>query len=131
MRIVDVNEIAALKATNQPSPKGKLPAGLRKALYAFFVGAASKLIQGAGDGYAFLLHVSLAMKDHDYARLLLDDFIQESGSALKKKSGSAYTSLLSDLHAAYNDLKTTEPSLRISTLSWSGSAFTSMAPTSR
>jgi hypothetical protein len=53
----------------------------------------------------------LATKDHDYARLLLDDFIQESGTALKKKGGSSYTALLSELQADYNDLKTTDPSL--------------------
>jgi hypothetical protein len=111
VRIVDVNEIIALKATNQPAPKAKLPTGLKKALYTFFVGAASKLIQGDGEGYAFLLHVSLATKDHDYARLLLDDFIQESGAALKKKSGSLYTSLISELQAAYNDLKATDSTL--------------------
>lgn len=111
LRIVDVNEITALQASNQPSPKAKLPSGLRKALCTFFVGAASKIIQQASDGYAFLLHVSLATKDHDYARLLLDDFKQDAVSALKKKSGSAYTTLINDLQAAYNDLKTTDPSL--------------------
>jgi hypothetical protein len=111
VRITDVNEITALKASNQPSPKAKLPVGLKKALYTFFVGAASRIIQGAGDGYAFLLHVSLATKDHDYARLLLDDFMQESGAALKKKGGATYTALLAELKAAYADLKATEPSL--------------------
>lgn len=111
VRIVDVNEIAALRATNQPSPKGKLPTGLKRALYTFFVGAASRIIQGAGEGYAFLLHVSLSTKDHDYARLLLDDFMQETGAALKKKNGTAYTSLLNELQAAYNDVKATDPSL--------------------
>ncbi len=111
VRLTDVNEITALKASNQPSPKAKLPAGLKTALYTFFMGAASRIIQRAGDGYAFLLHVSLATKDHDYARQLLDDFMQESGTALKKKTGTAYTTLLKDLKTAYDDLKTTEPSL--------------------
>jgi hypothetical protein len=111
VRIVDVNEIAALKATNQPAAKGKLPVGLKKALYTFFVGAASKLIKGEGDGYAFLLHVSMATKDHGYARSLLDDFIQDSVAALKKKSGTPYTSLLAELQGAYNDLKTSDPLL--------------------
>jgi Z1 domain len=111
IRIVDVAESAALKATNQPNPKAKLPAGVRKALCAFFVGAASKIIQGSGDGYAFLLHVSMATKDHDYARQLLDDFIQESGAALKKESGGPFNSLLNELQAGYNDLKASDPSL--------------------
>lgn len=111
VRIVNVNEITALQATNQPSPKAKLPVGLRKALCAFLVGAASKIVQGASTGYAFLLHVSLATKDHDYARLLLDDFKNDAVSALKKKTGSAYTSLTNDLQTAYNDLKATDPSL--------------------
>ena len=91
VRLVDVNEITALKASNQPSPKGKLPAGLKKALCSFFVGAASKIIQGATEGFAFLLHVSLSTKDHDYARLLLDDFKQDAVSTLKKKTGASYT----------------------------------------
>jgi hypothetical protein len=111
VRIVDVNEITALKASNQPSPKAKLPPGLKKALCTFFVGAASKIIQGKGDGYAFLLHVSLSTKDHDYARLLLDDFKQEAVSTLKKKSGTAYMALLTELQAAYSDLKSSDPSL--------------------
>ncbi len=111
LRIVDVNEITALKATNQPSPKAKLPNGLKRALYAFFIGAASRIIQGAGEGYAFLLHVSLATKDHDFARLLLDDFMQETGTSLRKKSGPQYTSLLGELQSAYADLKATDPSL--------------------
>jgi hypothetical protein len=111
VRIVDVAESTALKASNQPNPKAKLPAGVRKALCAFFVGAASKIIQGSGDGYAFLLHVSMATKDHEYARQLLDDFIQESGAALKKKSGSPYNTLLNELQAGYNDLKVSDPSL--------------------
>lgn len=111
VRMVDVNEIASLKATNQPNPKAKLPAGLRKALCGFFIAAASKIIQGKGDGYAFLLHVSLATKDHDYARGLLDDFIQESSAALKKKVGAPYNVLFAELQAAYKDLKATDPSL--------------------
>lgn len=109
--ITDVNEITALKASNQPSPKAKLPAGLRTALCTFFVGAASRIITGDGDGYAFLLHVSLATKDHDYARQLLDDYMQECGAALKKKSGSPYTALLNELQSCYNDLQTTDASL--------------------
>jgi hypothetical protein len=111
MRIVDVNEITVLRATNQPSPKAKLPTGVKKALYTFFVGAASKIIQGAGDGYAFLLHVSLSTKDHDFTRLLLDDFKQETISTLKNKSGTLYKTLLRDLQTAYDDLLTTEPGL--------------------
>jgi hypothetical protein len=111
LRITDVNEINDLKATNQPNPKAKLPAGLRKALCTFFVGAAARIIQGAGEGYAFLLHVSLATKDHVYARQLLDDYIQEAGTALKKKAGSPYTTLLKELQAGYDDLKASESTL--------------------
>lgn len=111
LRIVDVNEITVLKATNQPNPKSRLPQGLRRSLCTFFVGAASRIIQGAGDGYAFLLHVSLATKDHEYDRQLIDDYIQEAGTALKKKVGTAYTSLLADLQAGYADLTTTEANL--------------------
>jgi len=111
IRLVNVNEITALKATNQPSPKATLPPGLRKALCTFLVGSASKIINGEGNGYAFLLHVSLATKDHEYTRLLVTEFKQKSGAALKSKSGAAYNSLVIDLQEAYNDLKITDPSL--------------------
>lgn len=111
VRIVNSNEISLLQATNQPAPKGKLPDGLRKALSAFLVGASSKIIKKASDGYAFLLHISLATRDHDYARLLLEDYKQEAVVALKKKSGSAYIALINELKSAYADLQQTESAL--------------------
>jgi hypothetical protein len=43
--------------------------------------------------------------------MLLADFKNDAVSALKKKTGSACTSLINDLQAAYNDLKATDPSL--------------------
>jgi hypothetical protein len=111
IRTVDVNEITALKATHQPHAKGAIPAGLKRAVCTFLVGAASKIIKGEGNGYAFLLHVSLATKDHEYSRELLSEFKQKSGAALKQKSGAAYTSLMKELQAAYQDLEKTEPAL--------------------
>jgi Z1 domain-containing protein len=112
LELVDINETTQLTASNQPSPTGGLPPGLKKAVCTFFVGATSKIIKNPSQGYAFLLHVSMGNKDHEYTRQLLGDFKQESAAALKKKTGSAYTALIKNLQAAHADLKTTDPNLQ-------------------
>lgn len=111
LELVDLNETTQLTASNQPSPKGGLPSGLKKALYTFFVGAASQIIKNPPENYAFLLHVSMSTKDHEYTRQLLDDFTKEMSATLKKKTGSTYNALIKSLQDAYDDLKGTEPSL--------------------
>ncbi|MCU1224681.1 MAG: hypothetical protein JWQ42_2774 [Edaphobacter sp.] len=110
-RIVDLAETAQLTASNQPTSRGNLPTGLKRAICTYFVAAAARLIQGSTENYAFLLHVSMGTKDHEYTRQLIDDFKQDAFDALKKKKGSTYTALIKELHAAYDDLKATEPSL--------------------
>lgn len=113
LRIVDLNEVTLLKASNQPKPSGTLPAGLKKALYAFLVGAAAKIIERPSDpdGYAFLCHVSMSTKDHEYTRQLLDDFMGETISAFSNRPSAKYKALEKGLMEAYADLLTTEPNL--------------------
>jgi hypothetical protein len=111
LRDVDIDEVALLKATNQPKPNGVLPAGLKKALYTFFVGAAAKVISRPADNFAFLCHVSMSTKDHEYTRLLLDDFRGDVISAFKSNPSAKYAAVEKALKVAYDDLATTEPSL--------------------
>jgi hypothetical protein len=111
LRIVDLNEVTQLKATNQPKPTGALPAGLKRALYTFLVGAAAKIIERPSEGFAFLCHVSMSTKDHEFIRQLIDDFKEETIGALENKSSTKYKALERALQDAYNDLLTTESDL--------------------
>ena len=108
LRYVDINETTQLKASNQPKPTGALPTGLKKALYAFFVGAAAKVIARPADNFAFLCHVSMGTKDHEYTRLLLDDFKGDTINAFKDKSSAKYAALEKGIKEAYQDLSNTE-----------------------
>lgn len=107
LRLVDINEVALLKASNQPKPTGALPAGLKKALYTFLVGAAAKVIERPSENFAFLCHVSMSTKDHEYTRQLLDDFRADTITTFKNKASVKYVVLEKALKEAYDDLATT------------------------
>jgi Z1 domain-containing protein len=111
LRDVDINEIALLKASNQPSPSGSLPTGLKKALFTFFVAAAAKVIARPAENFAFLCHVSMGTKDHEYTRLLLDDFKGDTISAFKNKSSAKYKAMEKGIKDACDDLSKTDQSL--------------------
>jgi hypothetical protein len=111
LRMVDINEVALLKASNQPRPTGALPAGLKKALYTFLVGAAAKVIERPAENFAFLCHVSMSTKDHEYTRQLLDDFKADTISAFKDKASPKYAALERALKDAYDDLAVAAKSL--------------------
>jgi hypothetical protein len=111
LRNVDINEIDLLKASNQPTPSGKLPPGLKKALFTFFAAAAAKVITRPTENFAFLCHVSMGTKDHEYTRLLLDDFKGEAISAFKNKSSAKYATMAKGIQEAYDDLSKTDKSL--------------------
>jgi len=111
LRDVDINEIALLKASNQPKPTGTLPKGLKNALLTFFVAAAAKVITRPTENFAFLCHVSMGTKDHEYTRLLLDDFKAETISAFKNKSSAKYAAMEKGMKEAYDDLSKTDKSL--------------------
>jgi hypothetical protein len=111
LRIVDLNEVTQLKASNQPNPTGKLPAGLRRALYTFLVGASSKIIERPEQGFAFLCHVSMSTKDHEFIQRLIDDFKEETISAFGNKTSAKYNALQQALRDAHKDLSATDPTL--------------------
>jgi hypothetical protein len=111
LRDVDINEIALLKASNQPKPTGSVPPGLKKALYTFLVGAAAKVMVRPAENFAFLCHVSMGNKDHEYTRLLLDDFKGDTISAFKSKSSAKYIAMEKGIREVYDDLSKTDQSL--------------------
>ena len=111
LRNVDINEIALLKASNQPTPSGKLPPGLKKALFTFFAAAAARVITRPTENFAFLCHVSMGTKDHEYTRLLLDDFKGDAINAFKNKSSAKYAAMAKGIQEAYDDLLKTDNSL--------------------
>jgi hypothetical protein len=111
LRDVDINEITSLTASNQPRPSGALPIGLKRSLFSFFVGAAAKVIARPTENFAYLCHVSMGTKDHEYIRLLLDDFKGDTISAFKSKSSAKYTAMEKGIREAYDDLSKTDKSL--------------------
>ncbi len=112
LREVDINEVNQLVASYQPSPSGgEMPSGLRRALHTFFVAAAARLIKRPSDGFAFLCHVSVRKIDHQYVVDLMDQFQQQTITALKADGEARYDKVVADLKAAYNDLLQTELTL--------------------
>jgi hypothetical protein len=110
LRIVDLEEVTQLKASNQPTPSGTLPAGLKRALYTFLVGAAARIIRDPSEGFAFLCHVSMSNRDHTYIQQLFDDFKQDTAPILASRPAK-YKVVRKALEDAYADLGGTEPNL--------------------
>lgn len=111
LRIVDLAEVNQLRASNQPTPTGSLPSGLRKALYSFLVAAGARVIERPTDGFGFLCHVSMSTRDHAFIRTLIDSFKESTINAFQKPASSAYLAMMKGLREAYDDLKTTETGL--------------------
>lgn len=111
LRLVDMAEVNQLRATNQPSPTGVLPAALKQALYTFLVAASAKVIERPTEGFAFLCHVSMSTRDHAYTVTLIDGFKEDTINAFQKPASSKYQAMLKGLNEAYTDLKSTEPKL--------------------
>lgn len=113
LRPVDLSEVSQLQATNQPSPTGKIPDGLKKAVYAFLVGASARVITDSTyqGGFAFLCHVSMNKGDHAHIVKLLDNFKEEMITTIGSPSSIKYKTLMRELKVAYDDLATTDSSL--------------------
>lgn len=111
LRYVDLNELAALNATNQPTPSTKVPKGLEAAVFTFLVAAGARVINRPTENFAFLCHVSMSNKDHEYVRLMLDDMKQQTITALAQPGKPNQSRVLAALRAAYDDLSTTEANL--------------------
>jgi hypothetical protein len=111
LRIVDLAEVNQLRASNQPSPIGAVPRGLRQALCTFLIGAAARVIDRPTESFAFLCHVSMATRDHAFIVALLDSFKEEVINAFTDAGKSKYQTLLKNFKSAYDDLKATETTL--------------------
>ena len=107
LRIVDLEEVEQLRAMHQPNPADVIPTGLKRALHAFFVGATAKMMQGHGENYSFLCHVSYARIDHRRIVELIDRFKEETMNTLSNSSSGQHHRLIKDLREAYEDLSRT------------------------
>jgi len=111
LEYVDLEEVELLRATNQPTPTGTVPPGLRRALCTFLVAATSKIIQGSDHSFAFLCHVSMNTKDHEHIVTLIDRFKEVTAKTLQNRPGQQYMKLYKELKQAYDDIATTEQNL--------------------
>lgn len=111
LRIVDLAEVNQLRATNQPAPTGRMPVGLRTALLTFLVGASAKVIERPTEGFAFLCHVSMSTRDHDFIVTMVDAFKEETINAFQNRNSARFANLMRGLQAAYDDVLVTEANL--------------------
>jgi hypothetical protein len=108
VREFDLNDIAALSAAGQPTPKLEIPRSLLKALDIFMVAATYKRMRDADQNCAFLCHVSTKTADHKHIVDLLRRYKMDLARGAKAK----VPGLVSRLEAAYDDLATTHVGLR-------------------
>lgn len=111
LRYVDLDEIDHMRTTHQPAPTDTVPTGLRKALYAFFVAAASRVMKEPQESYAFLCHVSVNKRDHQHIVNLMDRFKADTINDFQNQNAKSYTALLKGLRDAYDDLSQTDSSM--------------------
>ena len=111
LRYVDLDEIDHMRATHQPVPTDTVPTGLRRALYAFFVAAASRVMKEPQESYAFLCHVSVNKRDHQHIVNLMDRFKADTINDFQNQKAKSYTTLLKGLRDAYDDLSQTDSSM--------------------
>jgi hypothetical protein len=107
LRDVPLNEVDQMRATRQPQPSGSVPAGLRRALDTFLVAATGRLIEFPNDNFAFLCHVSVNKRDHDYIVGLIDRYKEEALRDLHNNSSN----VRDRLRDTYTDLHRTESKL--------------------
>lgn len=108
---VSLDEVNYLVSPNQPSSSGNIPIGLRRALLTFFVGATSRLIKNSSNNFAFLCHVSLNQRDHQFIVELIDRYKERMINWFKNKSKPSFENFKIELQAAYTNLAKTEPNL--------------------
>ncbi len=111
LRPVDLAEVNQLRASNQPAPSAAVPKGLRQALNTFLIAAAARVIDRPSDSFAFLCHVSMSTRDHEFIKKLLDAFKEDVIKTFKNSASPKYQTMLKGLQEAYGDLKNTEAKL--------------------
>lgn len=108
---IDIHEIDLLRVGKHPTPSGKVPSGLRRALFVFLVAATERKLKGSMEGSAFLCHVSVNKKDHEYIVSLIDRFKHEVITTMNTPSSQSALKLIEEIKDAYADLVQTEPNL--------------------
>jgi hypothetical protein len=108
---VDIQEVNMLVAPSNPNPNGDIPRGLRKALFTFFIGATSKIILDDDNSYAFLCHVSVNTRDHQYIVNIIDRFKENVVNFLNKPGSKSYVTIITELKSAYDSLIITQTNL--------------------
>lgn len=111
LEYVDLAEVNLLRTSNQPVPIGNVPVGLKRALLTFLVGATSKIMINHGTSYAFLCHVSVNNKDHEYIMQLIERFKEDTINTLNLANSRNYTNLCIDIKNAYDNLLRTQNNL--------------------
>jgi hypothetical protein len=111
LRSVDLAEVNQLRASNQPTPTATIPKGLRQALDTFLVAAAARVIDRPSDSFAFLCHVSMSTRDHEFIKKTLDAFKEDTISAFRNPSSAKWQATLKRFREAYDDLTATETTL--------------------
>jgi hypothetical protein len=108
---VDLEEVELLRATHQPIPSGSVPPGLRKALFVFLIAATSRIIKWYDNSFAFLCHVSVNTRDHEYIVTLIDRFKEDTLNALHNLTSPQYAKIVKELREAYENLSKTDRNL--------------------
>lgn len=106
----EVEQIIENEIENMPVPLpwDRIPAGLKKALCYFFVAAGTKLLNGEGDNFAFMCHVSHLQDPHRKIESLVNQMITRMTEALFKEEASGKEIALAYLKDAYDDMKLTK-----------------------
>ena len=108
LRIVDIEEIEQLRASYQPTPTGVIPTGLKTALLTFLVAATARKIETPGNRYAFLCHVSMNKRDHEYIVTLIERFKEDALNILQEPETGQRKRLLAELKSCYDDVAQTQ-----------------------
>src|SRR3972149_5795669 len=112
LRTVEIGEVEELKTSPQPQPTGRIPSGLETALLTFLVAATARKIENPGKRYAFLCHVSMNKKDHDYIVTLIEQFKEDALHILSQSSDNPTRAQgMAKLEATYHDLEQTQVGL--------------------
>lgn len=107
VREFPIDDIGALTSGSQPSPSGRIPLSLLRALDTFMIGATYKRLQAANQNCAFLCHVSTRKDDHRHIEALLRRYKTDLAAGAKARSPA----FIKRLTTAYEDLSKTHSGL--------------------
>ena len=108
---VDLAEVNQLVVGNQPTPRVRLPQGLRRALITFLVAAGARAVTFPEQNFAFLCHVSMATTVHNHIVRLIDEFRDSIIATFQDRTKNKYVALVDELRRAHAALAVTEQAL--------------------